>query len=176
MRGRPAKSEAVKRLAGNPGKRKTSAERGLHDVETGAGEFSAPVGLTTAAKQVWRNEIGQLRDLNLLKPTDLSAFAVYCEVSARWAKARRVVDRQGMTYESVSKHGTMVRVRPEVGILERAERSMRQFMESLGMTSASRIRTLGQLAGRGQLPLPFEPTPPAPGTSPHGDDPVGYLN
>ncbi|HYE51205.1 MAG TPA: phage terminase small subunit P27 family [Azospirillaceae bacterium] len=175
MRGRKPKSAAAKALAGNPGKRKAKAAPPPEPVIRG--EFDPPAHLSPPALVVWLEEMPRLRQLRLLKPTDLAAFAVYCEAAGRYRTASAVVAERGMTYESVSKHGSMVRVRPEVGVMERAERIMRQFMSELGMTSKARVQTLAT-QGRGDQPnLPgLEPAAGSQTKTVRGDDdPIGYL-
>jgi len=45
-----------------------------------------------------------------------------------------------MTYTTRGKHGEMVRVRPEVSILQDCEKQIRAFASEWGMTAASRAR------------------------------------
>lgn len=168
---RPPKPDA---LLATPRRRKAPKADAAVPAE-GADAFAAPALLTKGGRAVWARELPRIRQLNLLRTTDLAAFAVYCETSARWEKAKLVLDEGSLTYESVSKHGTMIRVRPEVGIVERCERAMRQFMESLGMTSSSRVRTLGMMASR-QLSLPLEPSVPAPAANDATGTPVAKQN
>jgi P27 family predicted phage terminase small subunit len=177
-RGRKPKPDALHQLAGNPGKRKRRVDAPVEDLPVPDNEYAPPAMMTKRAALVWRAEMPRLRQLNMLKPTDLAAFAIYCETRARWEICRETLDEHGLTYATESKHGSMVRVRPEVAIMQTAERSMAKFLTELGMTSVSRIRALANKTG-GQLQLPLGEASAQQGQTAQtkgADDPIGYLN
>lgn len=180
MGGRAPKPERLKRLAGNPGKRKAKEAIPPPPAEPDApaDDFAPPVDLTAEERVVWLAEMPRLRRLGMLKVTDLSAFRIYCEALVRKGKAKAVVDAEGLTYKTETGY---VRERPEVKILERAERVIKDFMRELALTTKSRVQTAATMASR-QMSLPgFDhppaaaPTPPTGKTQPTHGGPIGSL-
>jgi P27 family predicted phage terminase small subunit len=170
-------------LAGNPGKRKR-APRAKIELPAGLPEDFAPpryIGKRVAA--IWLREVQALRDQGYIRATDLKTFALYCSAAARFEQAQAVLEKSGLTYQVKSKHGTYQRPRPELAIVEKAERQMTKLLEQLGLTTKTRTGIGAQMAAR-QLPLPgLSPTPDA---APHverpmhgvtrDDGPLGFLN
>jgi P27 family predicted phage terminase small subunit len=184
---RPPKPAELKARAGNPGKRpvqrNAASAAALNALAPDVADAdSAPSTLSAAARDVWREEIARIRTAGLAKNTDLAAFAVYCETLARYRKATKVLAKGGYTYETATGY---VRPRPEVGIVERAERTILAFQRSLGLTMDSRIAAAHRLAAAGQYRLPGLDPPAAVAASGPADpappsdlprDPVGWLN
>ena len=182
-RGRKRKSDELKQLAGNPGKR---------PIVTYAEEFGPPMPrvvlpsncpvppswLDSLGVEQWILEWPRLDGL-YLKDTDLTGFAIYCAAVSRFRQAKAVIDQLGLTYSTVSGY---VRERPEVKILEKAERTIRSFLDALASNPLARLRA-GSIQASRQLNLPLagEPKPQQPGASsapaPAKDpnDPVGHL-
>jgi len=166
-RGRKAKPDAIKLAQGNPGKRvirkpepvPEPVPEGLARTAFAAREdFPPPSHLGEQEAAIWREEIRRIENLNLLRESDVSAFEVYVSTVHRWRQAKKVLDEQGMSYVTASKHGSMTRQRPEVMIEERCRRSMLNFQREFGMTSVSRIKAHSIVAAtkspqQGQLPL-----------------------
>lgn len=181
MKGRKPKSDALHELAGNPGKRTRSARTACADQSAAADDFSAPSHLTAAEKRVWAREVGRLQRAGYARPSDLGAFAVYVQALARHAVANGVLQKGGLTYTTPSGY---VRKRPEVEIVQAAERIILAFGKSLALTTGDRLRAASQMAVR-QGELPFGPTPSAPAPAAQAaahlreqdsDDPIGFLN
>jgi P27 family predicted phage terminase small subunit len=158
MAGRRPTPEALKQLAGNPGKRKprpTVRPKGL---------ASCPAWMAPAAKAEWKRLATELELLGLLGSTDQGALAGYCTAYANLVKAQRVINSQGFTYT----HNGLEKKRPEVGIAQDAMREMRKFAQEFGMTPSSRSK----VTSTGQLPLPGVPEKPkAPGMPDAAGDP-----
>lgn len=178
-KGRKPKPESLHELAGNPGKRTRQPRTAFAEQSSAVDDFAPPTHLTVAEKKVWDREIGRLQRAGYARPSDLGAFAVYVQALARHALANRVLQKEGLTYETQSGY---VRKRPEVEIVQAAERIILAFGKSLALTTGDRLRAATQMAGR-QGELPFGPTAPAPTAhSPQpqpaqdSDDPIGYLN
>lgn len=172
MVGRPPKPDHIKALAGNPGKRKSKAAAPpvcLVEPDQPADDFAPPGDLTDAERVVWLAELPRLRKMGMLKVTDLSAFRIFVEAMVRKSRAKTVVDAEGLTYATETGY---VRERPEVKILERAERVIKDFMKELAMTSRSRVQTAATMANR-QYALPGFDAPPAsaPASTPTGKAP-----
>lgn len=183
MAGRPPKPDHIKAKAGNPGKRKPKVVQPVAaptDPEPPVDEFAPPADLTDAERIVWLAELPRLRKAGLLKLSDLSAFRIYVEAMVRKGRAKSVVDAQGLTYQTETGY---VRERPEVKILERAERVIKDFMKELALTTKSRVQTAATMASR-QYSLPLDPSPAAPSSAaapstgkapPPNGGPIGAL-
>ena len=181
MKGRKPKDEALKAASGNPGHRK---HRTRVVAETPAAkpgdEFAPPQHLPAAARRIWAREAWRLQELTFLRASDLATFGQYCRAQAIAEQCDRVIASKGLTYETTSKHGSMLRRRPEVDIGAMHQRLAIKCLEQMALTTMSRLR------GRhisGQLDLftppaaasdkPADPKPPASSTD---DGALGYLN
>lgn len=157
-RGRKEKPAALRLAQGNPGRRKIEERTAFVAEAAPAEEFPPPAHLCEEEKLIWREEVRHVGSLNLLRKSDISAFEIYVSALHIWRKAKQVVAKQGASYVSSSKHGDMVRVRPEVMMMNRYERVILNFQREFGMTSVSRIRAHSIVAatrqpGQGDLPL-----------------------
>lgn len=162
MAGRRPKPDAVKELAGNPGKRKlrrasTPRPQGL---------ASCPAWLAPVAKTEWNRLAKELELVGLLGSADQGAMAGYCTCYANLVRAQRVLNAKGFTY----KHNGLEKKRPEVQIAQDAMREMRKFAQEFGMTPSSRSK----VTSSSQLPLPGVPDKPSmpsmPGAAAPADD------
>lgn len=179
-RGRKAKPNELKQLAGNPGKR---------PIVTYPEEFGPPMPrvvlpgncpappswLDSLGIEQWILEWPRLDGL-YLKDTDLTGFAIYCASVSRYRQAKAVIDASGLTYTTLSGY---VRERPEVKILEKAERTIRSFLDALASNPLARLRA-GSIQASRQLPLPLgdgpkQATPAGPSPAKDMNDPVGHL-
>lgn len=142
--GRPAKPQALKDLAGNPGKRKRRApEKPDSDVP------DPPDHLSDEARVEWRRLATELTNLGLLRARDFAAYAVYCETWATWVLAKAVVARDGMTYTA---DNGLVKMRPEVKIVQDAARQLRQYSEQFGLSPSSRAKVASILVNDPKQP------------------------
>lgn len=176
-KGRPEKSAALKSLAGNPGKRPI-AEPGeaapAAERARDTGIPRPPTWLDKIAARQWRLEYSGLVG-RYLQQADLTGFAIYCAAVSRYRSAKEIIDRDGLTYTTGTGY---VRERPEVKILEKAERTIRSFQDSLAANPLSRIRAGSIMASR-QLALPLAPAGQgagAPSATPKSpESPVGFA-
>lgn len=175
MAGRPRKPTALKVLEGNPGK------RALPKAEPAAsgGAPPAPRHLCKEARAEWDRLSRQLDRLGLLVANDLAAFAAYCELYAEWVKAKRVIQRKGMTYTV----NGIVRMRPEVKITRDAVKEMRQYGNQFGLSPSARAKVASAIVNNPNQPLlpglppPAEdPAKPQPPTLPPGVDGKANLS
>ncbi len=177
-KGRKPKDPALKELAGNPGKRPIAAAAKPADPVDE--EFPPPPRLIAEERTIWRETVALLSHAGLAKHTDFAALEVYVTTYVRWDKCRRKLNAHGFTYTTPSGY---TRARPEVAIVEKAERILASYQDRLGLNTAARVRTGSILAGR-QLGLPLT----GGGTKPAGedrsgaappqaqhDDPVGFI-
>lgn len=129
----PAKPTALKKLAGNPGKRP------LNDAEP---QFSrvlpnCPTHLKGEARREWKRVVGELFDAGLLTSVDRAALAAYCQAWARWVEAEKQIRENGYVFTTESGYQQQV---PWVGIANAALDNMRKFAVEFGMTPSSRTR------------------------------------
>lgn len=177
---RPPKPTALKALAGNPGRRKAGAAPAPLPVppDMAAGEFAPPADLTERECKVWVTELARWQGAGLARPSDLMAFRAYVEARALYLRCKEVVDKKGPTYTTRSKHGSMVRERPEVKIMNAQSRLMTKLSDQLAANTKQRIATTSQLATAKQYDL-FPVAQQAEGAGAakpvQNDDPVGWL-
>ena len=107
--GRKPKPTAIKRLEGNPGKRK------LNDQEPMPAKKApkCPIWLEVEAKKEWRRTARQLEELGILTEVDMAAFAGYCQAYARWKEAEEFISRHGTIVKTPSGYWQQV---PQVSI------------------------------------------------------------
>jgi P27 family predicted phage terminase small subunit len=132
MAGRKPKPAALKRLGGNPGKRKIKAgpkfARALP---------ACPEHLSTEAKAEWRRVSRELFDAGLLVRVDRAALAAYCQTWSRWVKAEKALAKGKLTFTtSIGYEGP----NPMIAIANKAMAQMRAFMTEFGMTPSSRAK------------------------------------
>ncbi len=144
MPGPAPKPTQLKRLAGNPGKRRLN-ER---EPQPQAGRVTCPRWLPLEAKREWRRVAPELRRLGLLTCVDRLALAGYCMAYARWRQANDVLTDEGLTFVTPSGY---VQQRPEVAIANKSLAEMKAFAQEFGMTPASRTRI--------SMPEPEAPDP-----------------
>lgn len=134
--GRKPKPAELKLLTGNPGKR--AVRRAAESVPQRKRAPSPPVWLPEDGQEEWRRVAPLLLAMRVLRDTDLTALAVYCEAYARFREARKELDENGgLTTDT----GTgSIKTHPSVTVLNQAVAQMRAFMVEFGMTPSSRGR------------------------------------
>jgi P27 family predicted phage terminase small subunit len=141
--GRRPLPTAVKKLRGNPGKRK------LNDKEPSprSGDPVMPRGLSKEAAKEWRAIVPELREMGVLTKIDGKALAAYCHSYARWMEAEEEIRRVGIVVQepiwdqtSGRLMGVKFKKNPAVTISETAMKIMKSFLVEFGMTPSSRSR------------------------------------
>ena len=104
MPGPRPKPTEIKKLQGNPGRRR------LNFGPKFTGKCICPSWLSKVAKAEWRRVAKQLAALNMLRAVDSSALAAYCQSFSRWKEAEALVTKFGMVIEEpiVNKNGDVV--------------------------------------------------------------------
>ena len=140
--GRRPLPTAVKKLRGNPGKRKLNEK----EPTIPAGEPAMPKHLSKVAIAEWKSIVPELLRLGVLTVVDGKALAAYCAAFARWIEAEEAVDEFGLVVEEpILLMGTatgFVRLKrnPAISISHDAMKIMKAFLVEFGMTPASRSR------------------------------------
>ncbi len=101
-----------------------------------------PPELDTDGRAEWDRLIGQLNCEGRIANLDLGALATYCQAWARFLQCERVIQRDGMTYPLLDKHGEIrcYMQRPEVAIGNRAAQLLSRLGNDLGLTPGGRAR------------------------------------
>ncbi len=129
--GRRPKPTAMKRMAGNPGK------RALNDAEPrpDATMPQCPQWLSATGRSEWRRVARRLHNAGVLTYVDRGVLAVYCQAYGRLVEAERALLLTGAVVETTN--GNLVQS-PWVQIANRAMDQMVRAARELGMTPASR--------------------------------------
>lgn len=161
-RGRKAKPAALKRLQGNPGKRKLHVDRapmakgvhapGARDVATFAVP-PPPAWLSKLAKNEWRRLASDMVQLGLLRRLDTTDFAVRCEQYATLRACQAVIAKEGRTYTV----NGVIRLRPEARLAQDCAKQIRSFDSDFGINPAARARVAHVTGDRGVPPQPTLP-------------------
>lgn len=100
-RGPIPKPTALKRAAGNPGRRQLNENEPLPP----EGEVAAPAWLTPEGKRVWDAIAPVAVTMKTLTTADVYPFARYCEAFARWLELNAWLKKNGTTYTMKGKDG-----------------------------------------------------------------------
>lgn len=133
--GRKPKPTAMKKLEGNPGKRKLNTKEPI----PAKGMPSCPAWLLPDAKTEWKRLCNELNQMGVLTEIDRSAFAAYCQSYARWKEAQDHINSEGATYET---ENGMQRPNPWVAICNTEQRLMMQAASEFGLTPSARSRIM----------------------------------
>jgi len=144
VRGPKPKPSKLKRLAGNPGRRKLNA----HEAQLPRAIPDCPKHLVAEARKEWRRMAQILFDAGLLSQIDRAALAAYCQAWGRWVKAEQELTKHGSVTLTI--HGTM-KQSPYVVVARDAMEELRKFAVEFGMTPSSRSRVTA--AETGQMSL-----------------------
>ena len=135
MAGRKPKPTALKKLEGNPGKRKLNTK----EPNPGKGMPDCPIWLLREAKTEWTRLSEKLNQMGVLTEIDRSAFAAYCQSYARWKEAQEHFYSECATYDT---ENGMQRPNPRAAICNTEQRLMMQAASEFGLTPSARSRIL----------------------------------
>ena len=141
MTGRKPKPTALKKLEGNPGKRKLN----MKEPDPGNRIPDCPLWLLPDAKEEWKRLSEKLNQMGVLTDVDRSAFAAYCQSYARWKEAQDHINSDGATYET---ENGMQRPNPWVAICNTEQRLMMQAASEFGLTPSARSRIMATTVNR----------------------------
>lgn len=131
--GRKPKPTALKRLAGNPGKRPLN-EREPQFAPTLP---PCPRHVTGEARREWRRVGRELLRHGVLATVDRAALAAYCVAYARWVEAEAQVAKLGTIVKT--SNGNLIQ-NPYLAVANRAMEQMTKLAAEFGMTPSSRSR------------------------------------
>jgi len=133
MAGRRPKPTALKRVAGNPGKRALNEKEPTPPI----GVPDPPPHIVGEALAEWKRITPQLVALGILTDIDRAALAAYCQLWARWVEAEKSLSTTGTILKSPSGYPIQ---NPFLGVANTAIEGMRKFLGEFGMTPSSRSR------------------------------------
>ena len=127
-RGRKPKLYAVKKGAGNPGRRPLNPGPAYR-----AKRPRCPANLTGEGRKLFQQLAPVLFENSLLNECTLPAFLTLCTVGGMAFEAEKAIRKEGF----VVKCQRGMRARPEVGIFLRAAAEFRHWCQEFGLTPAS---------------------------------------
>lgn len=137
--GRKPLPSAVKKLRGNPGRRKlpTNEPKPADKIPV------CPSHLSGEAMAEWNRIVPELRACGLLTIVDRAALAAYCQVWAHWVEAEVLLRESTPVIKT--QNGSVMQ-NPYLGIANRSLGLMHKYLTEFGMTPSSRAR-VGSLMG-----------------------------
>ncbi len=145
MSGRPPKPAALKRLAGNPGKRPIREEP---RVQIPARVPYPPRFLNAYGRAEWRRVIKPLIKAGLYSDLDRTILAIYCEEFGTWRDARDQVKVTGGKVLVTDKGYQYVN--PWQSIAERARTAAQIALQQFGLSPSSRSKVSPERAEKGK--------------------------
>ena len=133
MAGRKPKPTAVKKLEGNPGKRKLNTK----ELVPAKGMPACPDWLMPEAKKEWERLAEPMNQMGVLTEVDMAAFAAYCQSYARWKETQEHINSEGSSFETDKGYQQQT---PWVGTANTNQKLMLQAASEFGLTPSSRSR------------------------------------
>lgn len=144
MRGRPPKPTAIKKLAGNPGKRKLPTEPEFENetIPSFKDDITLPPdNLLTDSCQValqeWNRQAPLLAKAGILKRVDRPAFMAYCFAFQEYVKATQEIAKYGAFVKNSK--GELI-VNPFIKVQRTSFEQFIKLSTEFGLTPSSRVR------------------------------------
>jgi P27 family predicted phage terminase small subunit len=147
-RGPVPKAFAMKKLTGNPSREPLNHK----EPKATVGEPTIPSALTPIGRALWRELVAEMAELKTLATADRRVLELACRAHEDHVQASELLVAHGLTYESSTPTGLIVRPRPEVAMRTDSWKRFLKALAELGLTPMSR--------GRVQIPLPPEDVDP----------------
>jgi P27 family predicted phage terminase small subunit len=132
-RGRKPQPTALRRAAGNPGKRDYNHAEPV----VPAGLPDCPGHLSAAARDEWQRIAEPLHDMGVITQVDRAALAAYCQSWGRWVEAEEKLRDTPLLLKAPSGY---VQQSPWLSVANKQMEIMGRYMAELGITPASRSR------------------------------------
>ncbi len=144
--GRKPQPTALRRAAGNPGKRAYN-----HGEPVIAGEMpDCPAHLGAEAQVEWHRLAGALHAAGVLTFADRAALAAYCQCYGRWVEAEERLAATPAMFKTPSGY---VQQSPWMAVANKQLELMGKYMAEIGLTPASRSRIKVAAEPTAQEPL-----------------------
>ena len=139
MAGRKPKPTNLKVLHGNPGGRKLPKRE--PKPKAGIPKPPAWIDPDSEAMRVWEEFAAELNAMQVLTLADRAALAALVAAYCDWRKADEEVEREGLTYASVSAGGGyLIRPQPAVAIRSDSWKRYKSMLSEFGLTPSARAR------------------------------------
>lgn len=136
-RGRKPKPTALKKLAGNPGKRPLNErEPDFKDLTN----IDPPDWLPELAAEMWQRVVPELLREKVIKITDLHLVESFCTAYSNWRLAQNSVNEFGIIMQNAS--GGPAK-NPALTALNESNNQMMKLGAALGLSPADRTRLMG---------------------------------
>lgn len=150
-RGRTPKPAELKKVQGNPGKRKAVK---VEASTLQAGAIAAPKYLSKAERVIWDSQIALLDHLKFVRPSDVRALGRYVKFQAMFEAAAPMVTPSKLIERTVSDKVEMDRLSKYFLALLHLDKRLLAYDAEFGQTPAARQSIMARLAARApQLPL-----------------------
>ena len=142
MKGRKPKPTALKVAHGNPGKRPIKKEANFK----GRPDLKKVSWIGESGKTEWRRMMAEIGDLGVLKASDQSVFAMYCQCYHNIKRAELTLLKEGLTVHEplVNKAGDIVgykiKAHPAASISTKYMQLLGKYASLLGFDPTSRTR------------------------------------
>lgn len=133
MPGPAPKPTALKRLAGNPGKRPLNES----EPQFKRVKLHAPPHLNEPAKVEWRRLAQHLYKLGMLTVIDRAALAAYCQAWGDWVEAEQHLETDGRVLVTDKGYNY---INPWVSVRNNAVMQMDKFGSKFGYTPSDRSK------------------------------------
>ncbi len=132
-RGRTPLPTAIKKIKGNPGKRKLNKKEPKPNIEIP----ECPSHITGLAKQEWDRVTVHLQKMGVISQIDRAVLSAYCTAYKDYVEAEQKIKKEGevIFYDSGS-----AAQNPRVGIKNKAMEKLIRIAAEFGMTPSSRSR------------------------------------
>jgi P27 family predicted phage terminase small subunit len=180
-RGRYRQSDALKALRGNPHGHKLELKRAAADAIPPPATpmpVEIPAFLTTErSREIFRRIIDDYLQNRIARRADIAAFGRWACYLDRWIDVKHDLDGRVLTYETVSKHGKLIRRHPDFQVMTDLERLLQSLEDRLGLNPIARQNYLRGLAA---LPAPLaglfnDGREQKQTGEPQPDNPLGFL-
>jgi len=140
-RGRKAKPSVLKKLTGNPGKRKLNQLEPAFEVSIP----DAPSHLDEIALTEWNLLTQELAAKQVITQVDKAILALYCETWSEWIMLGELLKDQAVmkTYPTGAEYLNLL-----IGARRSARQELKQYASELGITPSSRtkVKMIGKAA------------------------------
>ncbi len=136
MAGRKRKPDALKQLAGTAQPCRMNPDAPV----AREGEAEAPEWLSERAADIFGELTAIIGGMGIASPDDTAMLAMLASRLEEVEVCTAVIEDLGRVYTSVTKTGTMVRGRPEVGMRSEAMRHAQSLLSEFGLSPAARSK------------------------------------
>ncbi len=189
-RGRRALSDEVKAAKGNKAARRrliaaeNAKSRSTDGKAKGSPALKIPDFVKGARhKEIYTRVVTEFAMRRIARPADLTAYARWAYYVDQWIKLKEKIGNRGLTYETKSKHGSMLREHPDFKAMLRVESVLQALEDRLGLNPVARQNIIRGLAAVppamrdlfNDEPQPEKPDSNDPAVPAKPESPLGFI-